>query len=159
MFNPQTVIGGVSVSVLVLGDVAAMLKSPAVATGAPPYWLTVVSLAQQRAYGTMLDVMIARGYVLAQFAAWDRGAEFERALSLYFTLTEGGGLEGFDDRYIKTFDRREELLTTNLTIAGIHQDPQGYAGQVSTGRIQGSGETPHYRDHDGTGRRREWSDS
>jgi hypothetical protein len=149
VFNAQSVI---------LGDVAAMLKSSGIATGNPPYWATVTAIMQQRAYNQMLDVMVSRGYLLAQFLAWDRGAEIERSHSLFLCLSEGAGVEGFDDKFLKTFDMSKELLTTNLTIAGVHQDPQGYAGQVSTGRIEGMGETPHYRDHDGVGRRREWSD-
>lgn len=107
------------------------------ATTLAAYWTTIISDCHQQAYNEVQGRLLERGYTAAQIAAWDRGAELEKDLSLYWCLTKGAGLNGTDDKWIKVLDRRKELETISVSNAGkvVNPGPVGLVGfgTLSTG--------------------------
>ncbi len=111
-------------------------------TALPAGWAsTIVPDCHARAYGDIVSLLSARGYLPAQIAAWDRGLEFEQDLALYYALMKGASLFKFDPELVKTYDRRGELCHVNLTAAGVFQAPQGTAGLPAAGEV--SEHEPH----------------
>lgn len=100
------------------------------------YWSRINTESHAWAYAHVVNVLLGKGFTIAQIADWDSGAHYERDLTLWRALTRGGGLEGYDDKFVKTFDRREELKAlVALEIDGVFTAPAGTAGQVSTGPL------------------------
>ncbi len=110
-------------------------------TGALPSQLTnVVAQAHTAAYQDILSGLLARGFSLAQISLWDRGAEFERMLSLYWVLVNSGENVNYGP-LVKNYDRRQDLKTVLLSIAGVYQAPAAAdtpgdigSGDFDTGR-------------------------
>lgn len=99
-----------------------------------PYWGNIVSAAHGWAYAFVVNTLAGRGFTLAQITAWDLGPHYERDLTLWKALVRGGGLEGYDDRFVKMLDVREELSkVSTLVIDGVFQQPEGAAGTVGVG--------------------------
>jgi hypothetical protein len=127
----------------VLSDLAALLKYPnsgALLANAP-YWTTIVSLAHQTAYNTIVRALLARGYLIAQILAWDEGPAFERQQALYQTLVQGAGLADSNATWTDKLNLAGPggVLSTVLVYAGgVVQEPLGVAGQPATGPIQGA---------------------
>ncbi len=101
----------------------------------PDYWTNLVSEANIAAYGEIQGCLIGRGYTQAQVDSWDRGAEFQKQLAVFWSLTRGGGLAGYDDRFIKLFDRRKDLLSVQVFSAGVFVPPGSAPGLVRSGQI------------------------
>ncbi len=99
----------------------------------PGYWTSVVSQAHVAAYQEIQGRLLARGFTTAQVVLWDRGAEFERMLTIYWSLVNGGGTTAYDDRFIKQFDRRSDLDSVLVSVAGTWIIPGETPGTVGTG--------------------------
>ncbi len=118
---------------IVLADIAGMLSLADPST-LPSRWGLIVNLCHQRAYNDVVSALLARGYFIADVLNWGAGAagqSYERSLSLFYSLSDGGGLEAYSDTFIKTFDCRESLKTVQIF------DPAGKViltegGQVGT---------------------------
>ena len=80
-----------------------------------PYWTPIITTAQGAAYQNIIGSMLIRGLSLAQITAWDRGPEFEKALSVFWSLHYGGCLGNMDDKFVNIFDLRRELEIVPVT--------------------------------------------
>jgi hypothetical protein len=109
-------------------------------TNLPAQWTNIASTSQNRAYWQIVSVLSGRGFTPTQIAAWDRGAEFELSLALYYALKQGGSLANLNGKFIQTFDREAELKTVIYTTGGALQDPQGTAGLAGTDVMDASGD-------------------
>ena len=94
----------------------------------PGYWDPIVSDSNAAGYNEIVTKLVARGYSKAQVDAWDRGAEFEIDIALFWCLVKGAGLHGYDDKFINKLDRRAELDEVDVLIDGKLVDPAGVAG-------------------------------
>ena len=106
----------------VANSLAAALKVPDLGSAAP-YWATIIQAAQQSAYQDIYRSLIRRGFAPAQIAAWDAGPEFERHLTVFWSLVNGGALQDYSEQFIKMIDRRPELPNVEVYNAGIWQAP------------------------------------
>lgn len=105
----------------------------------PPQWSSIAQQNQARAYNMIVSVLSGRGFTAAQIAAWDRGTEFELDMAIFFSLQRGGSLAtSLDDKFLKTFDRRDELKEVIYTTGGSVADPQGTAGLPNVGDMDTS---------------------
>lgn len=98
-------------------------------------WDEIVTGSNAAAYQEIVSKLAGRGYSKAQIDAWPRGAEFQRHIGLFWSLTNGAGLHGYDDKFINKFDRREELEEVQITDAdGELVEPEaGTGGAVGFG--------------------------
>lgn len=95
----------------------------------PDYWDTIIADGIAFADGEIFSRLIARGYTSAQVNAWDHRKSYAKKLFLWSALVEGGGLAGFDDKFIERLDVRESLDTLTLAIGGEYVIPaQGGEG-------------------------------
>ncbi len=95
----------------------------------PAYWAGFIVECQQWAYGEIVSRLAARGFTSAQIVDWDRGAEFERCLTLYWALVNGDVVGGTGDlKALSLLDRRLELDTVFFTINGKGQAPENTEG-------------------------------
>jgi hypothetical protein len=74
-----------------------------------------------RAYLDIVSRLQARMYTQSQIDAWDRGAEYNLDIALYWVFQSGGVPANFSDQFIKNFDRRSELEKSSfrLVCSGI----------------------------------------
>jgi hypothetical protein len=104
----------------------------------PDYWAKIVTDALASAYRDIRGALIQRSFTAAQVDAWDRGAEYQRDIGLYWCLVRGAGMHGYDDRFIKMLDRRKELET--VLVEAASGSPQQSAGnpekQIAYGSIE-----------------------
>jgi hypothetical protein len=121
-----------------LQAVADLLKADV--PSLPSYWPGVVAAAHVSAFQEIQGRLIARGYTPAQVLQWDRGPELEKSLTIFWALTNGGGLSGYDDKFIRMYDRRKELDTVVVALNGVWTRPGDTPGQVSTGAFDTSGD-------------------
>ena len=108
------------------------------------WWEPIITAANSMAYNTIIDRLVQRGFSLNQINAWDRGAEFQRALGIFYALNHPAALQNTVDysrKNLDAFDRREELTGNSnkkippvmLVIAGVLQEPTTKYGQVTGG--------------------------
>src|SRR5947209_1868334 len=71
---------------------------------AAPYWTNIAADSQKAAYYEIQARLLPRGYSLADVTSWDRGAEFERDIALYWCLIKGAGLHDFEDKAVAKLD-------------------------------------------------------
>lgn len=131
----------------ILAALAAQMKQVDPGTGAsllPAYWNGIVATQHAKAYNEIVTKLAERGYNAAQIAAWDRGAEYETDLALYWCLTIGAGLSSANDQFIKQLDRREDLIKVSVTNSSVLVNP-GTAGKVGFGVIDDSRDTFRYK--------------
>ena len=62
-----------------------------------------------RAYLDIVSRLQARMYTQSQIEAWDRGAEYNLDIAMYWVFQSGGVPANFSDQFIKNFDRRNEM--------------------------------------------------
>lgn len=126
MFNDPTILRQ---------TVAAALKvDPA---SLAPYWDNEILRCQESAYKDIRGALLTRGFLAPQVDAWDRGMEFERDLTLFWALARGYGGVPQDMTQLETLDRRKELLTVHVEIAGgTTQVPTASPGRISAGMIE-----------------------
>ncbi len=92
----------------------------------PAYWTTLITECNQAAYKDVRGGLIQRGFTSTQADSWDRGKEYQRDIALYWLLVRGAGLHEYDQKFILLLDRRKDLQTTLVEIAGgTNQAPTG----------------------------------
>lgn len=112
---------------------AAQLKIDLATGTLDPFWLTLLATAHSRAYNEIVMRLVQRGYTQAQVDAWDRGAEFEQDLAVFWALSQGAGLQADADlKGVERLDRRAELDTVSVLNAGVLISP-GSAGRIGFG--------------------------
>lgn len=99
----------------------------------PAYAANIVTEQHVTAYNQIVSALLGRGYTLAQITAWDDGPNYERRIALFLILSDVGGLGGFDDKFIKTYDCRKDLQTLLLAIGGVFVAPGVAAGPGTVG--------------------------
>ena len=103
-----------------------------------PYWSLIASQGNAAAANEIMRQMSGRGYLAAQIAVWDSGAEFEMDLGLFWAPTKGGAGHNYDNKFILPLDRRKELATVIYTTGGVYQDPKGPPLSFGYGEFDGS---------------------
>lgn len=121
---------------VVLGRVSDLLGVNV--SNLPPKWQTLVQNSNTSAYQEILGRLITRGYTPAQINAWDRGAEFQTDLALFWTLTKGGGLANYSDVFLKALDRRKDLDTVILFVGQQWKATGDTPGTIGSGALDGS---------------------
>lgn len=125
-----------------------------------PQWSNINSEAHASAYQEIVGRLLNRGFTLAQIQGWDRGGEFELALTRFWALTNGGGLSAYDMDSVKLFDRRKDLDNVIVFVNGVFVNPTAQQpGTVNFGTQAGvvhvrpgaSDSSRHHHDWD-----REW---
>lgn len=86
-------------------------------------WDVIVRDSNRSAYNEIVGVLLGRGFTLSQITSWARGAEFETDIGLFWCAIKGGGLEGYDDKFINRLDRRKELKEVDVVVAGVFIEP------------------------------------
>jgi hypothetical protein len=111
---------------------AAILKQNV--SDLPDYEPTILTDAHNSAYNDIASRLVARGFTLAQVNAWDRGAEFEKDIALWWCFDKMAGLsQAVDDRFIGKLDRRAELIDTPVTNGFKPIRPTGGINSVGRG--------------------------
>lgn len=110
----------------------------------PAFWDEIVTSANSSAYWDIVGRLVARGFTKAQVDSWDRGAEFQRSIGLFWCLNHPAAI-GSDNSYsrqnVEAFDRRLELSgdpaqgiqAVAVTSGGVLLQPEGTAGQPTVG--------------------------
>jgi hypothetical protein len=119
--------------------IAAQLKQDS--SSLPTYWDTIITDARNSAYREIQAALLQRGYTAAQIAAWDRGAEFEIDIGLFWALVKGAGMKGEDIKFIQLLDRRKELAVVDVTNSDVLQTPEPAATPIGYGALDDSQST------------------
>jgi hypothetical protein len=115
-------------------DVAAMVAAVfKVATASlPSYYTTattgLVPRGHTAGYQTVVGALLERGFTKAQVDAWDRLAEFEGDLSLWYILSDAGSYRQVAQKTLDRLDRRKELESVVLFVASVPVKPQDVSG-------------------------------
>jgi hypothetical protein len=105
-------------------SLAATLKVDSSSLAA--YWDTLITECNQAAYLDVRGGIIQRGFTSTQADSWDRGKEFQRDIGLYWLLVKGAGLHEYDQKFVQLLDRRNELKSVLIEVAGgANQTPAG----------------------------------
>ena len=98
------------------------------------YWTNLATECNRSGYLDVRGALLKRGFLAAQVDAWDRGAEFQRDIGLYWAFVRGVGLHNYDQSFIDKLDRRKELETVMVEIdGGATQLPSGTPAQIGGG--------------------------
>ena len=96
---------------------------------------SIIADALTASYQEILGRLLRRGFTLAQANSFDRGAEFQNDLGVYYFWTRTGIYGGNNVDAVKALDRRKELNSVIVFNAGVWVDPpQAAAGQAVVGR-------------------------
>ena len=87
------------------------------------YWDNIITDANNSAWEDIREKLGRRGFTETQIDTWDRSEEFNKDIGLYWCLVKGGVGHNYDDRFIRQLDRRAELETIQVTIAGAVVQP------------------------------------
>lgn len=118
-----------------------------------PYWLKIVADSNQASWNDIRAQLVGvRGFSDGQVSSWDRGAEVQTDLGLFWCLVKGAGLHEFNDTFIRHLDRRGELKKMPITIGGEVVKPGGTQPNISAGRLNDAGSTFYYQKNADTGR-------
>lgn len=99
------------------------------------YWDQIAQDAHGRAYKQVRGALLARGFTAAAVDNWDRGAEFEHDLGLFWCMVLGDW-PSRDLEQIKLLDRRKELETVPVELdTGVPQEPTGTPSRMAAGRF------------------------
>lgn len=102
-----------------LADAVASVLQRGSAADLEQFWTQErVPRANAQAANLITARLRARGFSVGSIDAWDDRESFNRALGLYFALVDGALPFGMLPEQIKLYDRRKELDTLLLTIAG-----------------------------------------
>ncbi len=93
----------------------------------------VIEDAHVAAYQEIKGRLLARGFTAAQVDLWDRGAEFEKHLTIYWATINGGGTTAMDDRFLKQYDRRNDLNSVLVSVLGVFITPGDTPGTIGIG--------------------------
>lgn len=101
----------------------------------------VITEGHAAAYNEIVGRLLNRGYTLAQITSWDQGVFYERQISLYFVLINVAGTFGYSDLWVKQYDRRKDLDTVLISVAGAFIQPvEGNPGTCILGTESTSGD-------------------
>lgn len=108
------------------------------------FWAGRVKAANAAAVQEIAGRLTARGYSAAQVQGWDRGAEYQRHIGLYFALLDGGVNVSLLPEQVRLYDRRKELETVAVLVNGVAVSPAGGGGAaggqgVAGGRLDDTG--------------------
>lgn len=92
-------------------QVAEIQKLSAGAAGLEPWWDGVCTAALASALADVQGALIGRGFTVAQLDLWDSYDAVVLDQAVFWAGNRAGGMEAFDDKFIKQFDRREWLKT------------------------------------------------
>ncbi len=101
----------------------------------PAWWDTIITSSRRDAYNEIVGTLIGAGYSIDIINAWDRAAEFEEAIALFWALTKSGVAQSLEPKLLAKLDRRAELEEVDIAILGVLQYPS--AGKI----LIGSGNT------------------
>ncbi len=108
-----------------------------------PYWLRLIEKARQTGYTDLTEILLGRGYTIAQLDAWDNREVYNRQQALFWLYTESSLGIGYDDKEINKLDRRPQLLkAATIMVNGVPVVPGGPAdtgGSVGGGLISECG--------------------
>ncbi len=112
--------------------VAAVLKMAE--ADMPAYYDTHIPAAHNVAYYEVVGKLLRRGFRLNEdILLFDRGAEFEKDIAVYGTLMRSGAYASVDPAILHALDRREELDSVLVFVAGVWcQPPSGMPGTTTT---------------------------
>jgi hypothetical protein len=120
-------------------------------------WPDVCTRAVASARADILGLLLVRGYTLAQVELWPDLEAVHADQSLFRALNRGSVLEAFDEKFINSHDRREDLKTLRVTDAGgVAVVP---AGLIGHGRMKNTPDTskePVFTDPNQQGAFRPW---
>jgi hypothetical protein len=107
-------------------------------------WPDVCTRAVASARADILGLLLVRGYTLAQVELWPDLEAVHADQCLFRALNRGSVLEAFDEKFINSHDRREDLKTLRVTDAGgVAAVP---AGLVGHGRMKNTPNEPVFTD-------------
>lgn len=116
--------------------VADVLKRGA-ASGLAEYWDRIVPRANRAAYDEIVGALASRGYSSATIQSWDRGAEFQEMLGLFWCGQYGAAhFQNDEGDLFREWDRREELRTVPVLVAGELQSPSVGGGPIGYGAMK-----------------------
>jgi len=107
------------------------------------FWQSITGAATGAALGDIYSALTMRGYSVDQIAQWDRGAEFQMAIAIWWCLEHGLLMDtaSYNPSALDEWrlDRRWELYKTErgpgvtFTINGAFVDPKLLVGQAVSG--------------------------
>lgn len=98
------------------------------------YWSRLIEKARQTAYSDLIDILIGRGYTIAQLDAWDSREVYNRQQALFWLYTETSLGMGYDDKEINKLNRAEQLRkATTIMINGVAVKPDAPAANGGIG--------------------------
>lgn len=102
-----------------------------------PYYTDEGGLIDQSLAAANAEVvgrLLARGFRYAEdVLLWDRAAELEKDICLYWCLLRGGAYGSVDPLALKSLDRRAELDTILVTVNNVWVQPaSGQPGTITT---------------------------
>lgn len=109
-----------------LADILKLQGGSSALTGS--YTSTIAQNALDAATQEIITRLAQRGFTSAQIQSWDRGAEFERDIALWWALTKGAALQNVDATMINKLDRRGELEFVVVTAGGTVIIPTNIIG-------------------------------
>jgi hypothetical protein len=137
-----------------------------------PFWTSIATAGAGAAYWEIVQAFTDRGWGLPLIQQWDRGAEFQMDIAIWWCLEHGLAMDNgsYDAEALEPYklDRRPELWNTPdrpglmLTVGGVTQNPSQQT--VSTTPFQQisqptSGPRDEHWRHIGEGRGHEhWCD-
>ena len=130
-------------SATVQSYISDVLKLTSSSTLLPEEWVNLAIRSQQRAYQTIVRVLLAKGFLKTQVDLWDEGGTFEGDLAAFFAGVQGNALQlhEFSKEFLDTLDRRQELSEMKtLVIGGVAVLPAGYVGLPNVGQQDTSGD-------------------
>jgi hypothetical protein len=114
--------------------IAARLKLTDI-TKVPGATVNAIPDAIDRGYQEIVSKLLGRGYTMTQIVAWDRAAEFNRDLAMFWCAVQSANLDA-SDLWVQKLDRRKELDTVAITIGGVLVNPgTSGGGQVGFGTL------------------------
>jgi len=87
------------------------------------FWGPLVTSSNVSAYAFLRRTLAARGYSPAQIAEWDDGAEFQLSIATWWCLVKGCEKDRIDSKMLGAFDRRDEVRSVPITVAGVLINP------------------------------------
>jgi hypothetical protein len=83
------------------------------------YWDRIATDSVEEAIADIRAALMVRGFTGSQIeTTWAESRPMSRRLALYWSLVKGGGLNAYDDKFVKDLDIRKDLPTMRLVDAG-----------------------------------------
>ena len=107
-------------------------------------WDELISAANEAAANEIVTKLSARGFTVGQIDAWDRRAEFNRSLGLFFVGSDAGFMTAYSPVWVEMHDRRPELAAMECITVGrvlvypANKTSDGGGTQVTGGQLAGS---------------------